>query len=160
MSKDPFEEKNDEPWDEFTWEEFLWENDERADKLGRIIERFGDDPNLDDIIAQEMGWDKYLKPGDTKNEDQEGSAFFFDGEDDDGGEEWKTAAGIRQDEDEGRGVNTDELYVKAFSLSIEAHDWAKSLPGRLRGLSKAADMVSNLAIPAAKCAAAFGDEVL
>lgn len=107
-----------------------------------------------------MGWDKHLKPGDTKDEDQDGSAFFFDEEVDYGGEEWKSAAGIRQGETENRGVNTDELYVKAFSLSIEAHDWAKSLRGRLRGLSKAADMVSNLAIPAAKCAAAFGDEVL
>lgn len=160
MSDNPFDEENEEPWDEFKWEEFLKQSDERADKLGKIIEEHSNDPNLQDIIAREMGWNK---PPEGESEDFPGeSDFLFDNEEDEEGEEWKAATGQLHDYDkEEKGLpdfKTDPLYNPAFDLGIAAHDWAKSLPEPIQESREIWDIVGDLCIPAAKIAAGFNDE--
>src|ERR1700710_177265 len=53
----------DEPdkiWDEYDWERFLQQQDRKTEKYMELLERFVDDPNRDQIIAREMGWNHLL----------------------------------------------------------------------------------------------------
>jgi hypothetical protein len=46
----------DRVWDEFDYEKLLRESDARTDKLTELYEKYGDRPDLERIIAREMGW--------------------------------------------------------------------------------------------------------
>ncbi len=46
----------DKEWDEFDYEKLLRESDARTDKYMELLDRYGDDPDRDHIIAREMGW--------------------------------------------------------------------------------------------------------
>jgi hypothetical protein len=46
----------EEEWDEFRCEELLRESDARGDKYRRLLEKYLDHPDRDQIIAHEMGW--------------------------------------------------------------------------------------------------------
>jgi len=46
----------DRVWDEFDYEKLLRESDARTDKLTELYEKYGDQPDLERIIAREMGW--------------------------------------------------------------------------------------------------------
>src|SRR6187402_789072 len=53
----------DEPekvWDEYDWERFLQQQDRKTEKYMELLERYIDDPNRDQIIAREMGWEHLL----------------------------------------------------------------------------------------------------
>ena len=43
-------------WDEYDWERFLQQQDRKTEKYMKLLERYIDDPNRDQIIAREMGW--------------------------------------------------------------------------------------------------------
>jgi hypothetical protein len=45
-------------WDEFDWEKFLRESDARAAKHAELLDKFGDDPDAEERIDKEMGWDE------------------------------------------------------------------------------------------------------
>src|ERR1700710_308110 len=65
----------DEPeniWDEYDWERFLQQQDRKTEKYMELLERFIDDPNRDQIIAREMGWNHLL--------DQEGQDWAEHGD--------------------------------------------------------------------------------
>src|SRR5947208_12341599 len=47
-------------WDEYDWERFLQEQDRKTEKYMELLERYIDDPNRDQIIAREMGWNHLL----------------------------------------------------------------------------------------------------
>ena len=51
--KDPEEE-----WNEHDYEKFLKESDARTDKYKELLEKYGDDPDAEEKIAKEMGWDR------------------------------------------------------------------------------------------------------
>ena len=53
----------DEPeraWDEYDWERFLQQQDSKTERYMELFEKYIDDPNRDQIIAQEMGWTHLL----------------------------------------------------------------------------------------------------
>lgn len=52
-----FETPEDRPMDEFEWEKAFRESDALTDKAMEIYERHGDDPDFEEILAREMGWD-------------------------------------------------------------------------------------------------------
>ena len=96
----------DEPeraWDEYDWERFLQQQDSKTERYMELFEKYIDDPNRDQIIAQEMGWTHLL---DQPPEEIEEIEFEPDFELDDEGEE---------DEDEQVGVEVTD----AFCLVIE-----------------------------------------
>ena len=49
-------ELEDAPDDEFQWEKFLRKSDARTEKYGRLLEKYGDHPDSERLIAREMGW--------------------------------------------------------------------------------------------------------
>ena len=51
--KDP-----EEPWDEHDYERFLRESDARTEKYGELLDKYGDSPDAEAKIDQEMGWNQ------------------------------------------------------------------------------------------------------
>ncbi len=53
----PYDPADDKPMDEFEWERFMKESDKRTYKYGKLLEKYMDHPDRDQIVAREMGWD-------------------------------------------------------------------------------------------------------
>lgn len=47
---------DEEPMDEFGWEKFLRESDRGTERYGKLLEKYMEHPQRDQIIAREMGW--------------------------------------------------------------------------------------------------------
>src|SRR3954468_12643686 len=56
----PSDDQPEKVWDEHDWERFLQQQDRKTEKYMELLERFIDDPNRDQIIAREMGWNHLL----------------------------------------------------------------------------------------------------
>lgn len=57
-AEDPvYDPDGDKPMDEFEWERFMKKADARTDQYGKLLEKYMDHPDRDQIIAREMGWD-------------------------------------------------------------------------------------------------------
>lgn len=152
---------DDEIWDEFKWEAFLKEQDKKVDRYMELFYRYQDDPNRDEIIAREMGW-TWLLEKDEEDESESGFADEFFDDDDDEGEEWKIAAGIKDDLSEFDDFHKSPLYQKAHAFAVTALRLSDKLPERFRSDSSVVDFISNAAIAGAKIAGgtAIGDEDL
>lgn len=53
----PGEEPENEDMDEFQWEAYLQKSDARSDMLLELFEKYENDPNCEEIIAEAMGWE-------------------------------------------------------------------------------------------------------
>lgn len=62
MANHPFESGGSEErvWDEYDWERFLQQQDRKTEKYMELLEKYLDDPNRDQIIAKEMGWNHLM----------------------------------------------------------------------------------------------------
>src|SRR6476646_3768770 len=56
----PSDDQPEKVWDEHDWERFLQQQDRKTEKYMELLERYIDDPNRDQIIAREMGWNHLL----------------------------------------------------------------------------------------------------
>ncbi len=77
----PYDPADDKPMDEFAWERFMKESDKRTDKYGKLLEKYMDHPDCDQIVACEMGWDELaedLEAYDEAVEKGEVESFDFD----------------------------------------------------------------------------------
>ncbi|MEP6670869.1 MAG: hypothetical protein ABJF10_17050 [Chthoniobacter sp.] len=144
----------DEPdkiWDEYDWERFLQQQDRKTEKYMELLERYIDDPNRDQIIAREMGWNHLLdKDGREWVEnvdslfDEELEADAEGGEDDD-------------KEDAEDGFEVHPLYQASFALTV----WIDQLFEEVKDLQNqpsAVKLSTNVAIASAKLAAALSDD--
>ena len=69
----------DEPekaWDEYDWERFLQQQDSKTERYMELFEKHIDDPNRDQIIAQEMGWTHLLDQSSEEVEEIEFDSGF------------------------------------------------------------------------------------
>jgi hypothetical protein len=75
---------DDRTMDEFDWERFMKEADARAEKYGRLLEKYIDHTDRDQIVAREMGWDKLADDlGDYDEAVQKGELDPFNSFDED-----------------------------------------------------------------------------
>jgi len=144
----------DEPdkiWDEYDWERFLQQQDRKTEKYMDLLERYIDDPNRDQIIAREMGWNHLLdKDGRewVENVDslfEQGAVEGEDGEEDD------------DTVDAEDGFEVHPLYQASFALTV----WIDQLFEDTRDLQNqpaAVKVSTNVAIASAKLAAALSDD--
>src|SRR3954470_7194573 len=102
-------------WDEYDWERFLQQQDRKTEKYMELLERYIDDPNRDQIIAKEMGWEHLLDKEGREWADSVDSQFVEEiaAEDDDSTED---------DEESGHGAEPEgfevhPLYQAAFALT-------------------------------------------
>ena len=76
----PCDPDDDKPMDEFQWERFMKKSDKRTDKYGKLLEKYMDHPDRDQIVAREMGWNKIP---DLFENIPENEPFDFDSDDSD-----------------------------------------------------------------------------
>jgi hypothetical protein len=58
-------------WDEVRYEQFLRESDAVTERYGRLLEKYGDHPDSERIIAREMGWTWLEEALDQQEEEKE-----------------------------------------------------------------------------------------
>ena len=149
------DEPDDKIWDEYDWERFLQQQDRKTEKYMELLERYIDDPNRDQIIAREMGWNHLL--------DKEGRDWvdnvdsLFDEE---------LAADVEGEEEEGEedkeemtedGFEVHPLYQASFALTV----WIDQLFEEVKDLQNepaAVKLSTHVAIASAKLAAALSDD--
>src|SRR3954465_3721407 len=108
-------EEPDKIWDEYDWERFLQQQDRKTEKYMELLERFIDDPNRDQIIAREMGWNHLL--------DQEGQDWAehvdaqFEAEALASGAALEDDSVDDADSNDGFGFEVHPLYRSAFTLA-------------------------------------------
>jgi hypothetical protein len=135
----------DEPeraWDEYDWERFLQQQDSKTERYMELFEKYIDDPNRDQIIAQEMGWTHLL---DQPTEEVEELEFEPDFEVEDEGEEETQEV-----------FESHPLYQNAFSLTVwidQLFDEVPSVASSPLGVK----LASHVAVASAKLAAALSD---
>jgi hypothetical protein len=59
-------EESDRPWTEQQWEDFLRQADLRTARYGELMETLMDDPDREQIIDHEMGWDRKREAADEQ----------------------------------------------------------------------------------------------
>jgi hypothetical protein len=135
----------DEPeraWDEYDWERFLQQQDSKTERYMELFEKYIDDPNRDQIIAQEMGWTHLL---DQPAEEIEEIEFESDFEVEEEGEEETQEV-----------FESHPLYQNAFSLTVwidQLFDEVPSVASSPLGVK----LASHVAVASAKLAAALSD---
>jgi hypothetical protein len=69
----------DRPMTEFEWEKSFRESDALTDKAMELFEKYGDDPDFEEILAREMGWDKGENDeGDEGEDESKGGGWDVD----------------------------------------------------------------------------------
>jgi hypothetical protein len=59
-----------EEWDEHDYEKFLKESDARTTKYMKLLDKYGDSDEAEEIIAREMGWEQELTPEEEEQQRQ------------------------------------------------------------------------------------------
>jgi len=135
----------DEPeraWDEYDWERFLQQQDSKTERYMELFEKYIDDPNRDQIIAQEMGWTHLL---DQQTEEIEEIEFEPDFEVEDEGEEETQEV-----------FELHPLYQNAFSLTVWIDQLFEEVPS-VASSPLGVKLASHVAVASAKLAAALSD---
>jgi Mg2+ and Co2+ transporter CorA len=139
----------DEPeraWDEYDWERFLQQQDSKTERYMELFEKYIDDPNRDQIIAQEMGW--------THLVDQ--PADCIDGAEFDPEFEADFEAVEGEDTDDQDVFESHPLYQSAFSLTVWIDQLFEEMPG-VASSPVGVKLASHVAVASAKLAAALSD---
>jgi len=73
----------DAPWDEFRHEQMLRESDALSEKYGRLLQKYKEHPDCEEIVAREMGWrrmDEEVPGCEEAEEDEEEEEEDFESE--------------------------------------------------------------------------------
>ena len=145
---------NEEPekiWDEYDWERFLQQQDRKTERYMELLEKYLDDPNRDQIIAREMGWNHLL--------DEEGRTWAddvdtrFTEEMELAGEDEEECA----EEADAESFEMHPLYRASFALTVWIDQLFEEI-GDLQNNPHAVRLATQSAIASAKLAAALSDD--
>jgi hypothetical protein len=144
--------KNDFPpeeiWDEYVWERFLQQQDRNTEKYFQLLEKYHDDPDRDDIIAEEMGWDVFA----SAQEDQEEVEDFL-------AEATELLVGESEEEEEDYEDEFEEFTQSpVYEDTLRLHRWVNNLFNKradLRENPEAVRFATRSAVCGAKLAAAL-----
>jgi hypothetical protein len=152
-------ENNEKPMDEFEWEEFLKKSDAMAAKYSALLEKYMDDPDCDEIIAREMGWDKGSDDSMERPWIKEMNDAIDEMLEEEKSEEWKKSAGIEAGPGSGiEELDRDPLYLLGFTFAVDSMKWCETLPEEIKDDPDMRAAMENLLIPAAKIAGASATE--
>lgn len=115
----------DKEWDEFDYEKLLRESDARTDKYMELLDRYGDDPDRDHIIAREMGW---AWRNEEEPEEESGDTPDFPGAEDAAEVE---ADGRPEDEPDSPVAEEIEDDSREPDPATEGVDWVREKDGRV-----------------------------
>jgi hypothetical protein len=137
----------EEVWDEYVWERFLQEQDRNTDKYFQLLEKYMDDPNRDEIIAEEMGWSVFAEAYDNQEEVDE----FLNESSDLLSENFESA-------DDGDDEFEEFTESPVYEDTLKLHRWINNLFEKredLREYPEALRFATRSAICGAKLAAAL-----
>src|SRR3954469_10315896 len=97
----PNDDQPEKVWDEHDWERFLQQQDRKTEKYMELLERYIDDPNRDQIIAREMGWNHLLDKEGQEWAESVDSQFSDDAE-------FEALGDDAESEEEGEGEEDEE----------------------------------------------------
>lgn len=150
------EQQPEKVWDEYDWERFLQQQDQKTEKYMELLERYIDDPNRDQIIAREMGWNHLL--------DKEGQAWAdsvdeqFAGElmgDDDEEEDDEVD---EEEVEERESFEVHPLYQAAFAVAAWIDQMFEECGEAVAQHPAAVRLSTQSAVASAKLAAALSDD--
>jgi hypothetical protein len=156
----PSDDQPEKVWDEHDWERFLQQQDRKTEKYMELLERFIDDPNRDQIIAREMGWNHLL--------DQEGQDWAEHVDSQFAAE--TLASGVAHDDEdvgdsagdsetaEGFGFEVHPLYRSAFTLAAWVDEMFDEAGEEVSNHPAGLKLAGQTAIASAKLAAALSDD--
>ena len=144
--------KNDFPpeeiWDEYVWERFLQQQDRNTEKYFQLLEKYHDEPDRDDIIAEEMGWDVFA----SAQEDQEEVEDFL-------AEATELLASESEEVEEDYEDEFEEFTQSpVYEDTLRLHRWVNNLFNKradLRENPEAVRFATRSAVCGAKLAAAL-----
>ena len=120
------EEENDEeeqPWSEAQWEAFMKESDVRAARFGELFETLIDDPERDEKIAEEMGWNR---EDEEETEEDRARREEFESIVAEAAQEVEEAAARGEPfVDDGDDVDSIEAYAKSMAAAEAIFDVVK-----------------------------------
>jgi len=141
---------HDEPvWDEYAWERFLQQQDRKTERYMELLEKYLDDPNRDQIIAREMGWNNLLDEEGQKWAEEVQSAFEE--------EELEEETDLEEECEEEDGFQMHPLYQASFAMSIWLDELFEESP-ELQNHPASVKLTTQAAIASAKLAAALSDD--
>ena len=145
-------EEPDNIWDEYDWERFLQQQDRKTEKYMELLERYIDDPNRDQIIAREMGWNHLLDKDGREWAENVDSLFDEELAANEAAEE----AGENGTEDDD-GFEVHPLYKASFALTVWIDQLFEEI-GDVQSQPSAVKLSTHAAIASAKLAAALSDD--
>lgn len=120
-------------WDEYDWERFLQEQDRKTERYMELLEKYMDDPDRDQIIAKEMGWQHVLDLDES---------------------DWAESAEPAEKEER---FEMHPLYQAGFALSVWLDRFLEKMDADAAGPA-AVKMGNQIAIANSKLAAALSDD--
>jgi hypothetical protein len=151
--------ESDEPekvWDEYDWERFLQQQDRKTEKYMELLERYIDDPNRDQIIAREMGWNHLLDFEGQKWAENVDSLFDEKADEADFDEQGDDESDEAEAEEE-ESFEVHPLYQASFALTVWIDHLFEELPDAQNQLATV-KLSTQAAIASAKLAAALSDD--
>jgi hypothetical protein len=146
-------------WDEYDWERFFQEQDRKTEKYMELLERYIDDPNRDQIIAREMGWNHLLDREGQEWAESVDSRFCEEaqeGEDDD--PEGESVDETAAEALEGEAIEYHPLYQVAVALNTWISFLFEECGGGLENHPVAVKLSTHVQIATNKLGSALGDE--
>lgn len=148
----PEDDQPEKVWDEYDWERFLQQQDRKTEKYMELLERYIDDPNRDQIIAREMGWNHLLNKEGRDWADHVDSQFSAEGLD----EEEKEEEGGK--EHAAFGFEVHPLYQAAFTLAAWIDQMFEECDVKVESHPAAVNLSTQASLVSAKLAAALSDD--
>ena len=143
------QEEPEKRWDEYDWERFLQQQDRKTERYMELLEKYLDDPDRDQLIASEMGWNHLQDEGNWIEEAESLFSEEMEMMEDDEDEEFE--------EDEEEGFEMHPLYQATFALTVWLDQLFEEL-GDLENHPAAVKLATQTAIASAKLAAALSDD--
>lgn len=146
----PDDDQPEKIWDEYDWERFLQQQDRKTEKYMELLEKYIDDPNRDQIIAREMGWN-HLLDDDGQDWSENVESLF---------EEEPLGDGAADDADSVEEEEESEmhpLYAASFALTVWIDKILDEL-GEKQNHPSAVKLATQSAVASAKLAAALSDD--
>jgi hypothetical protein len=151
----PNDEQPEKVWDEYDWERFLQQQDRKTEKYMELLERYIDDPNRDQIIAREMGWNHLLDKEGQDWAESVDSQFSGDGSEAD----LESEEEEDDDEDESHfAFEVHPLYQAAFTLAAWIDQMFEECGTKVESHPAAVRLSAQASLASAKLAAALSDD--
>ncbi len=159
-------------WDEYEWERFLQQQDRKTEQYFALFEKYANDPDRDEIIAREMGWNQVIGNDDDEEDEEEESwpalSFLDDDEvdeddesddlDDDEVEGFLDEEDEEEEDDQFEELRNSEVYLQSMELNRRVFALVEERENLKENLV-AVEMATRVAVCGAKLAAALcGDE--